>query len=125
MANRATATTSSTDATDATAVTTSETPADENVSAKESAQVEVSDIEAPESEAPDPMVTVEYTGTKPYGRTFVGERSIKKADLKKIGITHDGDLVFTPMNGWRQEIPANNTALVEYFDKTDSGFKIV
>lgn len=117
--------------TSSTAKTASEEPTVESTSGDEAPQGTLETHESLEEgavrpdEAPDVTIQVEYVGEKPYGRTFVGRREIKRRDLKTIGIEHDSDLVFSPENGWRQSIPSSNTLLVEYFDKTDSGFKVL
>jgi hypothetical protein len=68
-------------------------------------------------------VTAEYVGTKPFGREFVGRRTITKKQFADIGIDSE-TIEFSAANNWKQSIAPENEALVEYFDKTDSGFKV-
>lgn len=78
--------------------------------------------EADEQPAPGTVV-VEFVGVPPYGREFHRERAISKADFTRVGVDHKA-LSFNEDNGFRQEVPADNEALLEYFRSKDDGFKV-
>lgn len=72
-----------------------------------------------------PVAHAEFIGEKPYGREFTGARKISRKDLEKSGILVDRDLEWNADNNWTVEFDPENTALAEYFVKTDPGFRVL
>jgi len=89
---------------------------EETVATSDKAPAEKSSEEAPGT-------VVEYVGDEVH-RSFVAERVITKKQFSEISITASKDYVFSARNGWKQTVPAGETDVIEYFEKTDSGFKV-
>lgn len=71
----------------------------------------------------DEGTLVEFVGVKPYGREFHRERSISKAEFKRVEIPASKDYVFTPENGWKVRVPASDADVLAYF-QNDESFKV-